>query len=103
MISNSWGKLELYCGNGHEEKMELKQKTSGIFYECPCCRNSFSMSNIEKFLDKIEDIVNEAEMNDEMLDVNHMEVKVGFCQYKIKENSEERMRVVGVNKKSLIH
>ena len=101
MISNLWGRLDLCCNNGHEEtKMELKEKRAGLFYECSCCTNSFSMSNIEKMLDKIDAIVNEAEISDEMLDIKNLSFKVGDCNYKIVEN-EERMKVIGTNKKAI--
>lgn len=100
MITNLWGKLDLYCGNGHEEKMEMNEKRAGLFYECPCCRNSFSIKDIEKFIDKLEDVMQEADANDEALDIKNVTVKVGQCKYKIAENGE-RMKVIGVNKKAV--
>lgn len=100
MITNLWGRLDLYCNNGHENKMELKEKRAGLFYECPCCQNSFSMKNIEKMLDKIDTIVNEAEKDDEILDIKNLSFKVGDCNYKILENGE-RMKVVGLNRKAI--
>ena len=100
MITNLWGKLDLHCGNGHEEKMELREKRQGMFYECPCCKNSFSIKDIEKLFDKIEDVINEADENDELLDIKNLEIKIGQCKYKIIEN-DEQMKVVGVNKKAI--
>lgn len=100
MISNTWGKLDLYCGAGHTEKMELKQKRAGIFYECPLCKNSFSMNDIEKFLDKLENIQIEAELNDELLDIKNIKLKVGMCRYQILENND-RIKVMGINEKAV--
>lgn len=100
MISNMWGKLDLYCNNGHEEKMDIKQKTAGLFYECPCCRNSFSIKDIEKMLDKIEDAIQEADLNNEVLDIKNLTIKIGNCHYKIVENGD-RMKVFGLNKKAV--
>lgn len=101
MITNLWGKMDLYCGNVHEEKMELKDKPKGMFYECPICKNSFSLKDIEKFFDKIEDIEREADLNDEMMDITNTTIKVGHCQYRIAEN-DKTMKVVGVNKKAIV-
>lgn len=101
MITNLWGRLDLFCNNGHDEsKMELKEKRAGLFYECPHCSNSFSMMQIEKMLDKIEAIINEANESDELLDIKNLSFKVGECNYKILEN-EERMKIIGTNKKSI--
>lgn len=102
MITNLWGKLELYCSNEHCEKMKLVEKRTGIFYECPVCKNSFSLKDIEKLFDKLEDVEREAELNDELLDVKNMTLKIGYCQYKILENGE-KIVVSGVNRKALVY
>lgn len=102
MITNLWGKLELYCGNGHEEKMELKEKRAGIFYECPVCQNSFSLKDVEKLFEKIEEVETQADLNDEFLDIKNMSLVVGHCRYKILDNGD-KVKISGINKKALVY
>ena len=98
MISNSWGKLDLCCGNNHEEEvlMQIQTKRGDAVYQCPCCKNFFSSKDVEKMLDKIEKIIMEAEEEGEMLDVKNLSFSVGKCKYKILEN-EKRMKIRGIN------
>lgn len=98
MISNFWGKLDLCCGNEHEEEviMQLKEKRGDAVYQCPHCKNFFSSKDVEKMLDKIEKIIMEAEEEGEMLDIKNLSFTVGKCKYKILEN-EKRLKIKGVN------
>ena len=98
MISNMWGKLDLYCGHVHEKEalMQLQTKRGNIIYQCPYCKNYFSGKDIEKMLDKIEKIIMEAEEDGEMINIKNLSFSVGKCKYKILDN-ETRLKVKGEN------
>ena len=98
MISNSWGRLDLYCGNNHEEEvmMQIREKRGDAIYQCPHCKNFFSSKDVEKMLDKIEKIVSDAEKEGESLDIKNLPFTVGKCKYKVLED-EKRLKIKGVN------
>ena len=102
MISNVWEKLELYCGNGHEEKavaMEINQKRSGVVYACPCCENFLTVKDVEKMLDRVADVINSADAENEMLDIKNLSFRVGQCDYRVIDNGA-KMKVMGNNRKA---
>lgn len=98
MISNLWGRLDLYCGNNHEEAflMQIQEKRGDVIYQCPHCKNFFKSKDVEKMLDKIERIIVESEENDEFLDIKNLSFSVGRCKYKILDDGN-RLKVKGVN------
>lgn len=102
MITQLWGKIELYCEKDIECKMELNHKKQGIFYECPCCGNSFSLKDIEKLIDKIDDIERDADLKDETLDIKNIKIKIGHCRYKIIDN-DDKLKIVGLNTKAVTY
>lgn len=103
MIYNVWGKLEMYCGNEHDSSifMEIEQKRSGITYSCPYCKNHFTIKDIEKMLDKVEAIINDAEEENEVLDIKNLSFRVGECKYKVLENGS-KLKITGVNERAIL-
>ena len=102
MISGIWGRLELYCGNYHTEPslMTLQQKKSDVVYCCACCKNEFSTQDVEKMLDKLSDIINTSDSENEMLDVTNLKFTVGKCKYQVLEN-DEKVKISGINIRAL--
>ena len=104
MITNMWGKMDLYCGNCYPEKegkMNLQQKPSGVAYTCPFCKNTFSLKDIEKMFDKLGHLMIAAEKEDELLDIKNISFSIGKCSYKVLDHGE-RLKITGINARSMI-
>lgn len=101
MVTSLWDKIEMYCAL-HEEpvKMELVSRKGQVFYECGLgnadkiaadatpCKGVLHLKDFEKMLDHISRVMYEAEMNNEIPNLKHMQFSIGKFKYKILDHNE---------------
>lgn len=82
-ITNSWEDITIVCLNRHKEPIPMVIETNGSspFYACPkykehaidehACNNRLSMEDYSKMLQHIHNLLGEAEMNDQRLNLTN--------------------------------
>lgn len=114
MVSHLWDKIELYCNNGHDSlvKMDLVPmgKHQTLYYACPkgfdadrnenepMCRNRVSVKEFEKILDHISSILYDAEMNNEVINLQNIKwTQKGIRCYIFEHNDKIKVLVYNRN------
>lgn len=78
MIKNLWQKVRIFCGNGHDEPIEMVLNNFGKtpFYSCPnyyeknraenerACANRINLDDYEGIVMKLSDILSESSVSD---------------------------------------
>ena len=127
-ITGSWENVHLYCGCHRKPKtlpdgtlsseevlveMELKNGPSSVFYSCPhyypqhrfpgekACYNRLNLSDCEKMLSHIADVVIDADEKGIVADVTNMEWKVKGVEFKVLRADEGRTDVRVINNPAL--
>lgn len=102
MVSGVWRKTTFYCGNEHEEltEMPLIQKGRVLYYGCPCCKNILSVNDAEKVINYLSDLLYEADLNCEKLNLTNHKWKRKTTTYKILEHNDF-VKVMVLNKGEL--
>ena len=60
-ISSLWSQLEFVCGGSNtdpcETKLELETNGRQVLYRCPKCSQTHTYYDVEKFVQKLTDII----------------------------------------------
>lgn len=111
MITSLWNKTEIYCAH-HDELclMDLNNSRGVIHYAChesfpenkkdsSClCKNTLSLKDFEKMLDRISEIMLQAELNNEVLNLENVKFSIGQYEYKIFKH-DEQIKIAVKNKR----
>ena len=99
MIKNLWGMMNVFCENGHEKTlMETGYRKGIMVYKCPICDNYITLNDFEKAVNKISEILYEAELNDEMICLdNHKWTRKGI-QFFISNHTNKKIDITINNK-----
>ena len=101
MVTSLWNKIEMYCG-AHQEKllMHLEQRRGVVFYQCPeaaaayaerkapTCKNDLPLKEFEKMLEYLEGILYEAELNNEIPNLQNLKFTINRFQYTVFEHND---------------
>ena len=117
IITGSWSDVTLLCGNGHSEPvtMTIQQGPLSLFYACPkyhaenrevnerACNNRLSIEDFTKMLEHLHDMIIEAELRDERLQLTNFEWKDRKgTQYKVIRHDIDKL-VISVYNKRAVH
>lgn len=122
MISGIWGKTKLVCCNGHDAPQEMyirqsvdsKRNFEDVFYACPkynpenrepgehVCMNRISISEFEKMLGVISDIIVESERNDEIINLTNYRFETKVAKYRVVSHKPHEIVVEALNKKAIV-
>lgn len=99
IVSGIWKKTTFYCDNGHEEltEMPLVPKGKALYYSCPCCKNALSAFDAEKVIHYLSDLLYEADINCEKLNLTNHKWKKKTITYKILEHNDY-IKILVLNK-----
>lgn len=113
IISGSWQSITLVCGN-HEDKthiMKLQEGTT-LCYTCPShdkegeekCSNFITLTEYEKMLDYIANLLVDADTAGQVMDLTHYRWKTrSGIEYEILEQTKDGNYTIKVmNKKAFI-
>ena len=120
MIKGLWSIIKVYCCDfeRHKEAVELEVVQSGFngyFYACPKyhdwsrengerqCTNRISPVEYEKMINKISDMMEEAELNNEIIDLTGYKWKQKGIHFEIKKFDKNEIIVYMLNPKQLAH
>lgn len=98
MIVGSWKNTNPVCANHIEFKMQLIEKKSTFYYQCPICNNLISTNDFEKILNKLSDFEDEQFINKEIGSLAGKSFTVGKgikCEI-IKDDEESGKRTVSI-------
>lgn len=120
MIKGLWSIIKVYCCDfdRHKDAVELEiieNGFNGYFYACPKyhtfnreqkerqCTNRISPVEYENMIDTISNLIEEAENNNEVIDLTGYKWKRKGIQFEIKKYSETEIIVYMLNPKQLAH
>jgi hypothetical protein len=122
MIKGIWDMIEVYCGDKHKHgddcdklpKLEIVQGVyNGYFYNCPKyrddrrepgelkCHNRISPVEYEKMIDHISNLLEEAEMNNEKINLVGHTWKSHGIKFEIFDHTENKIKVTMLNPKEV--
>lgn len=116
MITGSWGDITLFCGNTHEQPVEmvLQEGPASLFYACPkyhsenrsegerACNNRLSIDDFFKALEALYGKIIEAELQDERLQLTNYEWKDRKgTRYKVLKQGGDKLTISVYNKKAI--
>lgn len=101
MVTSLWNKIEVYC-DAHSERllMHLKQHRGVIFYQCPetaaayaehkspTCKNDLPLKEFEKMLEHLESILYQAELNNEIPNLQNVQFTINRYRYTVFEHND---------------
>ena len=117
MITGMWERIKFVCGNhpGNDDiKSTIQDRGDSPFYSCPKyypenreegerpCYNRASTKSIEKFINYISEIIMEAELNDEDVNLKNRVFSIGGIEYKVLDQAGFNMKVSFVNRRALM-
>lgn len=108
MITSLWNKIELYCGEHGDDRppMELELRKGLVYYVCSGnindsisdksrhCGKMISMKEFEKFLEKVTALLDEADLNNEIINLKHQVFHIGQIQYRVFDHDNDKIKVV---------
>lgn len=119
MIKGIWNMIEVYCGDKSKHgdnlpKLEVVQGVfNGYFYNCPkyrddqrepgerkCC-NRISPVEYEKMIDHISKLLEDAELNNEKINLVGYKWKTKGIMFEIFEHDNEKIKVAMLNPKEI--
>ena len=78
IIRDSWKLLHLFCGeHGMPCELKMERSSRGIVYSCPyrgeytSCNTRITMEEYEAILTQLSDMIVQADMNGEILDITN--------------------------------
>lgn len=115
MISGLWKNIKIYCGNNHEELIELEPKEGplSMFYACPKyyehnrkehekkCGNRISLKEYEDAVEYIVELLSEAEKNDELLNLYGYKWKKRGVNFEIFEHTSTSIKIKITSEKAI--
>lgn len=113
MITNIWNDIEVYCPR-HDELIPLEIQTGSkvLFYACPkympdkreknetACRNFIYLNEYEKMINKISSMLEEAQLNNEIVDLTGEKWTDNGIDFEIFEH-DKKIKVKMLNRKAL--
>lgn len=118
MIKGIWNMIDVYCGDKTKHKVLPKLEVvqgvfNGYFYNCPkykeenrtpderkCC-NRISPVEYEKMIDHISKLLEDAEMNNEKINLTGYTWKSHGIQFEIFEHTDNKIKVSMLNPKEV--
>ena len=115
MIKNLWKIVKVYCGNDHDELVELEIENGmyQLFYACPkykeqnrkenerVCNNRISIDDYHTMINHVSDLIEEAELKNENLNLTNYIWKRKGTTFKIIEHSKEKIAITMLNKTAM--
>ena len=107
MITSLWNKIELHCDEHGDDLpiMDLELKRGQVYYVCTdnmCdkksgemsrCTRAIPLKEFEKFMEKITALLDEAELNNEIINLKHHEFHIGKIKYRIFDHNDDKIKV----------
>ena len=104
--------IHVYCGNNHQELEELKIEEGmyQLFYACPkyqmenrnpnekACNNRISVDDYENMITHVSSMIEEAEMNNTMLDLTNVKWVKKNIEFTIFEHTKDSIKIFMKNK-----
>lgn len=118
MIKNLCDMIEIYCGNGHSELVQMYLKSGSdsgkdSFYACPkyypenrneserACNNNLTITDYLKIVNYIDKILTEAEMKDENRNLTNHQFKIGAVTCTIISHTQRKIKISILNKRAI--
>ena len=115
MITNLWKTIKIYCGNNHDELVELQpvQGPLSLFYACPkyyeqnreknekMCDNRLNLNDYNALVEHLTKIISEAEEENMILDLTGYKWKNKGVSYEIFKYSDISIKVKVYSTKSI--
>lgn len=100
MIRNIWSSVKIVCAEHTDTpKMEISQKQNYIQYVCPKCSNHISVDDFEKVIQFLTKKIEEAEFNDEIVDLTNVRWTARNIKYNVLCFKSDKIVVSADNRK----
>lgn len=112
MVKNIWKMIKVYCGNNHDELLELQVENGmyQLFYACPryhienrapgerACNNRISIDDYENMISTVSNLIEEAEMNNQTINLTNYKWTKKNIEFKIFEHTKDSIKIFMKNK-----
>lgn len=100
MIKNIWNSVRIVCADHTDTpEMEISPKQKYIQYVCPKCNNHISADDFEKVIQFLMKKMEEAEFNDELVDLTNVKWTARKTEYKVLCFKNDKIVVSADNRK----
>lgn len=117
MVKNLWGKVEVWCMNHQKPvKMYVYEGSNSPFYACPKymladeehpgghsrnepgCANRASFEAVRKFVERLGELIEEAQANNEIVDFGGLKMHWRTIDAEILEYADDRIMIGVLNR-----